>query len=492
MPRRRADLAALPLPRAPVGHRAVGLGLHALPGAVQRQLHRPRRARPARARSATTTRSTTAGSATRAASPTRRSTSTSASPQPLLRDGGELRPVTLGARARRGGRRRCAAPARAPARSPAARRPTRRASSLQRAAARARSARPTSTRAPAATLDRDDAARARARPALQATVPDLEFAHAVLVLGTEPDRRRADPRPAHPQGRAPPRRAARSAASARPTSLDRRAPRSRRYRAGRRRGLARRARRRARRRPARDVDELAQRRRRRRRRACARSPRALQDAGEDVVILWGERADRRPARRARRARAAERRRAPRASPAATARACSQIPSGANGRGLREAGVLPDAGPGLAAAPAAGPRRRRDRRRPPPPATLTALYLLHTDPVVDQPGRRARGTPRSSRRRTVIAHAGFLTDGPARARDRRSSRPSPTPRRRARSSHPDGRLQRLRRAIGRQGETRAEWQVLAELASAPGPRPRRAHRRAWSPRSCSTRCRSTPA
>ena len=31
-------------------------------------------------------------------------------------------------------------------------------------------------------------------------------------------------------------------------------------------------------------------------------------------------------------------------------------------------------------------------------------------------------------------------------------------------HPDGRLQRLRRAIGRQGETRAEWQVLAELSA----------------------------
>ena len=49
VPGRRADLAPLPLPRAPVGHRAVRLGLHALPGAVQRQLHRPRRARPARA-----------------------------------------------------------------------------------------------------------------------------------------------------------------------------------------------------------------------------------------------------------------------------------------------------------------------------------------------------------------------------------------------------------------------------------------------------------
>ena len=43
---------------------------------------------------ATTTTSTTAGCATRAASPTRRSTSTSASRAPLLRDGGELRQVS--------------------------------------------------------------------------------------------------------------------------------------------------------------------------------------------------------------------------------------------------------------------------------------------------------------------------------------------------------------------------------------------------------------
>ena len=48
VPRGRADLPALPLPRAPVGHRGLGPGVHAVPVAVQRQLHRARRARPAR------------------------------------------------------------------------------------------------------------------------------------------------------------------------------------------------------------------------------------------------------------------------------------------------------------------------------------------------------------------------------------------------------------------------------------------------------------
>ena len=49
VPGGRADLARLPLPRAPVGHRGRGLGLHAVPGAVQRHLHGARRARAARA-----------------------------------------------------------------------------------------------------------------------------------------------------------------------------------------------------------------------------------------------------------------------------------------------------------------------------------------------------------------------------------------------------------------------------------------------------------
>ena len=112
VPRRRAHLAPLPLPGAPVGHRGRGLGLHALPRAVQRDRDRPRRARAARPRAARTTRSTTAGCATRAASPTSPSTSRSGITEPMLRDGGAAAPRLLGARAR-GGRRGAAARRRA-------------------------------------------------------------------------------------------------------------------------------------------------------------------------------------------------------------------------------------------------------------------------------------------------------------------------------------------------------------------------------------------
>ena len=123
VPGRRAHLARLPLPRAPVGHRGRGLGLHAVPGAVQRRASPCATSACCACSRATTTRSTTAGCATRAASPTSRSTSTSASPSRCVRDGGELRPVSLGARARGGRGRALEARGRAGRRrSPAARR----------------------------------------------------------------------------------------------------------------------------------------------------------------------------------------------------------------------------------------------------------------------------------------------------------------------------------------------------------------------------------
>ena len=53
------------------------------------------------------------------------------------------------------------------------------------------------------------------------------------------------------------------------------------------------------------------------------------------------------------------------------------------------------------------------------------------------------------------------------------------------THPDGRVQRLRPAIGRAGEVRATWRVLAELGGRA-----RAGRRRSSPSSSSTP--STPA
>jgi NADH-quinone oxidoreductase subunit G len=155
----------------------------------------------------------------------------------------------------------------------------------------------------------------------------------------------------------------------------------------------------------------------------------------------------------------------------------EIPAFANGRGLREAGVLPGVGPGLTESPAPGggqtgtgssaqshPRDARGIAEGLAAGDLSALYLLHCDPLRDLPDRelweRALAGATS-----VIAHASFLTEGirehanvvfPAEAYAEKEGT----------IVHPDGRLQRLRPAIARaggSGSMRAEWQVIAELA-----------------------------
>ena len=186
--------------------------------------------------------------------------------------------------------------------------------------------------------------------------------------------------------------------------------------------------------------------------------RALQ-AGEDVVVLYGERLVSGP-RGAQAARAlldlAERLSLLGGREGA---GLLCVPASPNGRGLAEAGVLPNAGPGFsetapgrdAAAIAAAARE----------GELTALYLLHADPVTELPGR-AGWEAALERATTVIAHANFLTDGvrehatvvfPAESYAEKDGT----------LTHPDGRLQRLRAAIGHPGDTRAEWSVIAELA-----------------------------
>jgi NADH-quinone oxidoreductase subunit G len=145
----------------------------------------------------------------------------------------------------------------------------------------------------------------------------------------------------------------------------------------------------------------------------------------------------------------------------------ELPAGCNGRGLREVGVLPNAGPGLTAvnhpgldtaaigaAAAAG--------------KLEALYLLHSDPLRDLPGR-ATWAAALARATTVVTHAAFLTEGlwehativfPAESYAEKEGT----------LTHPDGRVQRLRPAIARPDDVRSEWHVLADLSRRLGHEP----------------------
>jgi NADH-quinone oxidoreductase subunit G len=155
----------------------------------------------------------------------------------------------------------------------------------------------------------------------------------------------------------------------------------------------------------------------------------------------------------------------------------EVPAFANGRGLREAGVLPNAGPGLAepgpvTATASGNGNGHGTATPPArdaheiaaglaAGDLSALYLLHCDPLRDLADRELweRALAGAS---SVIAHASFLTEGirehanvvfPAEVYAEKEGT----------IVHPDGRLQRLRPAIAHAGDVRAEWRVIAELA-----------------------------
>ena len=293
--------------------------------------------------------------------------------------------------------------------------------------------------------------RALSAPALSATVADLEFAHAVLVLDCEPVddapilelRIRKGVRRRHVKL---------AVATARPSALDPSGSHLR-FAPGRGAELA---------------SALAAALRGEDAQAAAQAAGTtaeevaalasmLREAGEEVVVLYGERlldddggqallelAD--------------------ALALATHGGAGLIgiPDAANGRGLREAGVLPNGGPGLREAPLESGRATPAIAEGLRNGELVALYLLSVDPLRELPDR-AGWDVALEHASTVIAHAAFLTDGirehatvvfPAEAAAEKEGT----------VTHPDGRVQRLRPAIARQGAVRAEWSILAELAA----------------------------
>ena len=253
--------------------------------------------------------------------------------------------------------------------------------------------------------------RALAEPTLQAKVPDLEFAHAVLVLEANPieDAPILDLRL-----RKGVRRHGMALVHARASQLLEQT----------------------------QTDALIA----HLREACP------EDGPGEIVILWGERLAAGPD--GTRAVEALLELAAKLGIAETEGAgLLEIPTHANGRGLREAGVLPNAGPGLAdveedGLDAVAMVEAFER------GELGCLYLLGVDLPAPAAGAGAGA---------VIAHAAFLTDAlrehadvvlPAEA----------YPEKEGTVTHPDGRLQRVRRAVRHLGETRDEQQVLSELAS----------------------------
>jgi NADH-quinone oxidoreductase subunit G len=284
-----------------------------------------------------------------------------------------------------------------------------------------------------------DVARAIASPKLQAAFGDLEFAHAVLVLGCEP----LDDAPIFDlRIRKGVRRngVKLAVATPRPSALDPNAQLVVRYDPGEEETF---------------VAELAA--------QLAGEPRSqlarfLREAGDQLVIVWGERLP---------ASAVER-----LLEIADALGFAdhdgagliEIPSGSNGRGLREAGCLPNAGAGYGDVSQAG-RSAQEIAEAAASGAVSALYLFEADPVRDHPNR-AVWEQAMHHVGLVVAHASVLTDGlrehasvvfPAESGAEKEGT----------VVHPDGRLQRLRAAIGHPGDIRPGWWVLTELSKRVG-------------------------
>ncbi len=281
--------------------------------------------------------------------------------------------------------------------------------------------------------------RALAAPGLGATVPDIEFAHTVLVLGCEPldDAPILDLRIRKGVRR---RGVQLAIASARPSALDSNARVVCRFAPGGEAAFL-----------AGLVDELG--------RASGGSELAqlLRSGGEDVVIVWGERIG--PDAATQLLRLAD-------ALGVADRAGAgllELPAFANGRGLREAGCLPGFGPGYSDAPAG--RGAAAMAAAAAAGELTALHLFELDPLRDLPDRAAwEGALHGAG--LVVAHASVLTAGlaehanvvfPAASHAEKEGT----------LVHPDGRLQRLRMAIAHPNQVRAGWSVIADIARACG-------------------------
>jgi len=140
----------------------------------------------------------------------------------------------------------------------------------------------------------------------------------------------------------------------------------------------------------------------------------------------------------------------------------EVPSFTNARGLREAGCLPDAGPGLSETTAG--KSTEKIRAALESGELKTIVLFGVDPLRDFPDTQAWDRALTAADH-VIAFSTFETATTAKASvvfplETHAEKDGTV-------SHPDGRLQRVRPSASRPGDIRPNWGVLAELSIALG-------------------------
>jgi NADH-quinone oxidoreductase subunit G len=151
----------------------------------------------------------------------------------------------------------------------------------------------------------------------------------------------------------------------------------------------------------------------------------------------------------------------------------EVPELTNARGLREAGCLPDAGPGLTSAPfrshtspngASDGKGTEEIRAALESGELKTVLLFGVDPLRDFPDTKAWDRALTAADH-VIAFSTFKTATTAKASvvfplETHAEKDGTV-------THPDGRLQRVRPSASRPGDIRPNWGVLAELSLALG-------------------------
>ncbi|HEX8752501.1 MAG TPA: molybdopterin-dependent oxidoreductase, partial [Solirubrobacterales bacterium] len=140
----------------------------------------------------------------------------------------------------------------------------------------------------------------------------------------------------------------------------------------------------------------------------------------------------------------------------------EVPDFANARGLREAGCLPDAGPGLSEVTVGKPTE--EIRAALEAGEIDGLILFGVDPIRDFPDTKAWESALTAADHLVVfsMHENVTSSKadvlfPLETHAEKDGT----------VTHPDGRLQRVRPSAGRPGDVRPGYLVLSELASALG-------------------------